>query len=85
VRNVPQWSCGWHPDELVSPLPRAAFWEIQLAARLNHPHILPVYDSGDAGGCLYFVMPVMKGQTLRDLLATARHAACSLDTLSLTP
>jgi len=27
----------------------------------------------------------MKGQTLRDLLATARHAACSLDTLSLTP
>ena len=43
--------------------------EIQLAARLNHPHILPVYDSGEAGGFLYFVMPVMKGQTLRDRLA----------------
>ena len=43
--------------------------EIQLAARLNHPHILPLYDSGEAGGFLYFVMPVMQGQTLRDRLA----------------
>ena len=43
--------------------------EIQLAARLNHPHILPLYDSGEAGGFLYFVMPVMRGQTLRDRLA----------------
>jgi len=40
--------------------------EIRLAARLNHPHILPLYDSGDADGFLYFVMPVMQGQTLRD-------------------
>ena len=39
--------------------------EIRLAARLNHPHILPLYDSGEAGGFLYFVMPVMRGQTLR--------------------
>jgi serine/threonine protein kinase/tetratricopeptide (TPR) repeat protein len=43
--------------------------EIHLAARLNHPHILPLYDSGDADGFLYFVMPVMAGQTLRDRLA----------------
>ena len=43
--------------------------EIRLAARLNHPHILPLYDSGEADGFLYFVMPVMKGQTLRDRLA----------------
>src|SRR6185312_9945783 len=42
--------------------------EIRLAARLNHPHILPLYDSGDADGFLYFVMPVMQGQTLRDRL-----------------
>jgi len=42
--------------------------EIRLAARLNHPHILPLYDSGEAGGLLYFVMPVMQGQTLRDRL-----------------
>ncbi len=39
--------------------------EIRLAARLNHPHILPLYDSGEAGGFLYFTMPVMRGQTLR--------------------
>jgi len=43
--------------------------EIQLAARLSHPHILPLYDSGEANGVLYFVMPVMKGQTLRERMA----------------
>ncbi len=42
--------------------------EIRLAASLNHPHILPLYDSGEADGFLYFVMPVMRGQTLRDRL-----------------
>lgn len=40
--------------------------EIQLAARLTHPHILPLHDSGEADGVLYFVMPVMQGQTLRE-------------------
>jgi serine/threonine protein kinase len=44
--------------------------EIQLAARLNHPNILPLYDSGEANGCLYFVMPVIAGQTLRDRLSS---------------
>ncbi|MEO7361324.1 MAG: serine/threonine-protein kinase [Gemmatimonadaceae bacterium] len=44
--------------------------EIRLAARLNHPHILPLYDSGEAGGFLYFVMPVMQEQTLRERLGT---------------
>ncbi|MGK2935883.1 MAG: protein kinase domain-containing protein [Gemmatimonadaceae bacterium] len=43
--------------------------EIRNAARLNHPHILPLYDSGEADGVLYFVMPVMHGQTLRERLA----------------
>jgi serine/threonine protein kinase/tetratricopeptide (TPR) repeat protein len=47
--------------------------EIRLAARLNHPHILPLYDSGEAGGFLYFVMPVMRGQTLRDHLQKERR------------
>ena len=46
--------------------------EIRLAARLTHPHILPLYDSGEAGGFLYFVMPVMRGQTLRDRLRQER-------------
>ncbi len=43
--------------------------EIRLAARLSHPHILPLFDSGEADGTLFFVMPVMQGQTLRERLA----------------
>jgi TolB-like protein/Flp pilus assembly protein TadD len=42
--------------------------EIQLAAGLTHPHILPLYESGDAGGTLWFTMPLMRGDTLRDRL-----------------
>ena len=42
--------------------------EIRLAASLTHPHILPLYDSGEVDGILFFVMPVMRGQTLRELL-----------------
>ncbi len=42
--------------------------EIELSARLQHPHILPLYDSGDAGGFLYYVMPLVDGESLRDRL-----------------
>ena len=42
--------------------------EIRLVARLQHPHLLPLYDSGDAGGFLYYVMPCMGDGSLRDLL-----------------
>jgi eukaryotic-like serine/threonine-protein kinase len=42
--------------------------EIKLAAGLNHPHILPVYDSGKAGDLLFYVMPNMEGRSLRDRL-----------------
>jgi serine/threonine protein kinase/tetratricopeptide (TPR) repeat protein len=42
--------------------------EIKLAARLNHPHIVPLFDSGEAGGSLYYVMPVIEGESLRDRL-----------------
>ena len=35
--------------------------EIKLVANLTHPHILPLFDSGEAGGCLYYVMPAMEG------------------------
>ena len=56
-------------DELAESLGRERFLrEIRLAAKLTHPHILPLYDSGEASGFLYFVMPVMQGQTLRDRL-----------------
>jgi serine/threonine-protein kinase len=39
--------------------------EIRLAAGLQHPHILPLYDSGDAGGHLFYVMPYVEGESLR--------------------
>ena len=44
--------------------------EIRLAARLTHPHILPLYDSGEADGFLFYVMPVMQGLTLRQRMET---------------
>jgi serine/threonine-protein kinase len=40
--------------------------EIEIAANLTHPHILPVHDSGEADGSLYFVMPYVEGESLRD-------------------
>jgi serine/threonine-protein kinase len=42
--------------------------EIKTTARLQHPHILPLLDSGDADGLLYYVMPVVTGETLRTRL-----------------
>ncbi len=39
--------------------------EIEVAARLSHPHILPVYDSGEADGLLFYVMPFVQGESLR--------------------
>ncbi|MEO8636621.1 MAG: serine/threonine-protein kinase [Gemmatimonadales bacterium] len=42
--------------------------EIQIAARLSHPNILPLYDSGEADGLLYYVMPYVPGETLRQRL-----------------
>ncbi len=42
--------------------------EIQIAAQLNHPHILPLYDSGEAGGFLFYVMPRIAGESLRQKL-----------------
>ena len=42
--------------------------EIRITARLQHPHILPLLDSGDAAGLLYYVMPYVTGETLRNRL-----------------
>ncbi len=43
--------------------------EIEVAARLQHPNILPVHDSGEADGFLFYVMPYVEGESLRDRLA----------------
>ncbi len=42
--------------------------EIKTTASLQHPHILPLFDSGEADGFLYYVMPYIEGETLRDKL-----------------
>jgi serine/threonine-protein kinase len=42
--------------------------EIHLAAKLSHPHILPLFDSGEAGGVLFYVMPYVEGRSLRERL-----------------
>ena len=42
--------------------------EIDIVARLTHPHILPLHDSGEVDGILYFVMPFVAGESLRSLI-----------------
>ncbi|HUO51414.1 MAG TPA: protein kinase, partial [Gemmatimonadaceae bacterium] len=47
--------------------------EIKIAAGLTHPHILPVFDSGEADGLLFYVMPSMQGHSLRERLDKERQ------------
>ncbi len=55
--------------ELAAALgPERFLREIEIAAKLHHPHILPLYDSGEADGFLYYVMPYVEGESLRDRL-----------------
>jgi serine/threonine-protein kinase len=49
--------------------------EIEIAARLTHPHILPLHDSGSADGLLYFVMPFIAGESLRERLGREHQLA----------
>src|SRR6266545_2108701 len=62
-----------HPD-LAQALGADRFQrEIRLAARLQHPHILTVLDSGNDGGQLWFTMPFVDGESLRDRLRRERQ------------
>ncbi len=47
--------------------------EIKTTANLQHPHILPLYDSGEADGFLYYVMPYIEGETLADRLTREKQ------------
>ncbi len=47
--------------------------EIETVARLTHPHILPLHDSGVADGLLFYVMPYVEGESLRDRLAREKQ------------
>ena len=47
--------------------------EIKTTANLQHPHILPLFDSGEAGSFLYYVMPYVEGESLRTRLDLERQ------------
>ncbi|MDQ8164519.1 MAG: protein kinase [Gemmatimonadota bacterium] len=51
--------------------------EIQVTASLHHPHLLPLFDSGEADGALYYVMPYIEGETLRQRLSRERQLGVS--------
>src|SRR5438445_12987365 len=57
--------------------------EIEIAARLQHPHILPLYDSGRADGFLFYVMPYVEGESLRDRLVREKQLSLE-ETLRIT-
>ncbi|MEP7325981.1 MAG: protein kinase [Gemmatimonadota bacterium] len=80
-----------HPELALSLGSQRFLHEIQIAARLQHPHIVPLYDSGQAGDLLYYVMPFIEGESLRqylektpqltleDAVRIARAVAAALD------
>ena len=47
--------------------------EITTTANLRHPHILPLYDSGEVGGFIFYAMPFVEGETLRDRLVREKQ------------
>jgi serine/threonine protein kinase len=56
-------------SEIAASLGRQRFLrEIQIASQLSHPHILPLHDSGDVDGLLFYMMPYVQGESVRDLL-----------------
>jgi eukaryotic-like serine/threonine-protein kinase len=57
-----------HSDLAHALGPERFLREIEVAANLSHPHILPLHDSGEAAGLLYYVMPYVEGESLRDRL-----------------
>src|SRR5262245_17477915 len=62
-----------HPDLAQVLGPERVLREIRLCARLQHPHILVVHDSGNADGLLWFTMPFVQGENLRSRLARERQ------------
>src|ERR1700730_11517602 len=62
-----------HRDLLVFLGPERFLREIRTVARLQHPHILPVHDSGDTGGYLWFSMPYVEGESLRARLTREKQ------------
>src|SRR4051812_6713858 len=61
------------PELAASLGPERFLQEIRIAARLRHPHILPVHDSGETASRLWYTMPYVEGESLRQLLARERQ------------
>jgi serine/threonine protein kinase len=57
-----------HPELAQALGPERFLREIRIASRLQHAHILPLHDSGEAGGLLYYAMPFVDGESLRERL-----------------
>ena len=62
-----------HPELAATLGPERFQREIRTTARLQHPHILPVLDSGEAAGQLWYTMPFVEGESLRDRLRHERQ------------
>src|SRR5512146_3512562 len=62
-----------HPELSAVLGPERFLKEIELTASLQHAHILPLFDSGSADGLLYYVMPFVEGESLRDRLAREKQ------------
>ena len=71
------------PDLARTVGPERFLLEIKTAAGLRHPNILPVFDSGEADGFLFYVMPFVKGESLQDLLAKEKQLPIE-DALQIT-
>ncbi len=72
-----------NPQLTASLGPKRFLREIRITAGLHHPHILPLYDSGEARGLLYYVMPFVEGESLRDRLRR-EHQLPVTDALHIT-
>src|SRR5207237_10536441 len=62
-----------HPELATAICVERFLPEIRTAAGLNHPLILALHDSGEAGNLLYYTMPYVEGETLRSRLTRERH------------
>ncbi len=61
------------PPELAAEVNRDRFRrEVQLAARLHHPHIVPLFSAAEEGGLLYYTMPYIRGESLKGQLGAGR-------------
>ena len=72
-----------HPHLAASVGPERFKREVEIAARLSHPHILTLIDSGEVEGLLYYVMPFIEGESLRGRLDRERQLPIS-DALEIT-